>query len=110
MTPVCRGELGRDKRVTSMDLQELQASVEFALDIVDSDTTIRAAEVCVSWCEQQVVQVQYAAEQPYDAVQAPQAYTYVGVGIVVDIDAEDGRRVGFDSYDDDVSPPTKSTL
>lgn len=104
MTPVCRGELGRDKRVTSMDLQELQASVEFALDIVDSDTTIRAAEVCVSWCEQQVVQVQYAAEQPYDAVQAPQAYTYVGVGIVVDIDAEDGRRVGFDSYDDDVSP------
>jgi predicted Zn-dependent protease len=87
-----------------MDLQELQASVELALDMVAADTTIRAAEVCVSWCEQQAVQVHYDDAQSQDVVQTPQACTNVGVGILVVVDAEDGRWVGFGSEEEDVSP------
>jgi TldD protein len=86
-----------------MDLQDLRASVELALDMADTDTAIHAAEVCVSWCEQQTTWVQYDAEQPHDAVHAPQACTQVGVGITVVIDTENGRRIGFGSDDDDIS-------
>lgn len=87
-----------------MDLQELQQSVEFALDMAHTDTAISAAEVCASWCEQHVVQAQYDDEHPHDAVQAPQSSTNFGVGIVVLIDDQQGRRVGFGSEDDDLSP------
>ena len=87
-----------------MDLQDLQASVMFALDMADADTTISAAEVCASWVETQTVQVQYEDAHPYDAVQPLQASTQRGMGIVVVIESADGRRVGFGSHDDDVSP------
>ena len=87
-----------------MDLQELQASVELALEMAAADTTIRAAEVCVSWCEQQAVQVHYDDEQPQEAIQTPRACSNVGVGILVVVEAEDGRRVGFGSDADAVSP------
>ena len=86
-----------------MDLQELQASVELALDMAAADTTISAAEVCVSWCEEQAIQVHYDDEQPQDAIPTPPACTHLGVGILVVVDAEDGRRVGFGSDEDEVS-------
>ena len=57
-------------RGQGMELYELQGSVEFALDMVHATSTILAAEVCASWCEQQVVRIQHDTDHPSEAMQA----------------------------------------
>jgi len=86
-----------------MDLYDLRQHVELALEMVDADATVVAAEVCTSWCEYQTVSVQYDADHPTDGVQTPQVFTTFGIGFLVVVEAPDGRRVGFGSEPDDLT-------
>lgn len=87
-----------------MDLHDLQECLAVALDMAHTDTTVAVAEVCVSWCEQQTVRVQYDDGRPDDMVQIPQTSTHFGVGIMVLTDTHEGHQVGFGSEPDDLSP------
>ena len=66
-----------------MELHELRNSVELALDMVHDTRTILAAEVCASWCEQQVVRLRHDTEHPSEDVQALQAHTTYGISFLV---------------------------
>jgi hypothetical protein len=57
-----------------MELHELRNSVELALEMVHDTRTVLAAEVCASWCEQQVVRLRHDTERPSEDVQALQAH------------------------------------
>jgi predicted Zn-dependent protease len=74
-----------------------------ALDILADDPSISAAEVCASWCEQQIVRIRHDTDTPGEAIQAPQLSTTCGVGLTVILEDRDGRRVGFASEPDDLS-------
>ncbi|HSX82709.1 MAG TPA: hypothetical protein VLQ80_29630, partial [Candidatus Saccharimonadia bacterium] len=78
-----------------MELHELRNSVELALDIVHATKDILAAEVCASWCEQQVVRLQHDTERPSEDVQALQAYTTYGISFLVVMADSHGWSVGF---------------
>jgi hypothetical protein len=51
-----------------MELYELRNSVELALDMVHATQGILAAEVCASWCEQQMVRMQHDTERPSEVL------------------------------------------
>ncbi|MGQ4809908.1 hypothetical protein NKDENANG_03345 [Candidatus Entotheonellaceae bacterium PAL068K] len=86
-----------------MDRHDLQQSVELALEMLDADATVVAAEVCASWSEYQTVRIHYDTDRPTDGLQQPQERTLLGVGILVVVEDRDGRRVGFGRDCDDVS-------
>jgi predicted Zn-dependent protease len=86
-----------------VDLHELRLSVELALEILVAETTVSEAEVCASWCERQTVRVQYDTGHPDQGVQMPQVSTAFGVGILVVIEDQNGRRIGFGSDHEDLS-------
>jgi len=86
-----------------IDLHELRLSVELALEILAAEATVSEAEVCASWCERQTVRVQYDAGHPDRGVQTPQVSTVFGVGILVVLDDQNGRRIGFGSDHEDLS-------
>ncbi len=88
----------------SLDFQDLRLSVSIALDIIAEDPTISEAEVCASWCEQQIVRIQHDTDHPGEAIQAPQLSTTCGVGLTVILEDRDGRRLGFASEPEDLSP------
>ncbi len=81
----------------AIDLQDLRLCVSFALDAIASDPTIVDAEVCTSWCEQNMAPFQYGTDQPDDAIITPRSATTYGIGIMVVVETPDGRRVGFGS-------------
>jgi predicted Zn-dependent protease len=68
-----------------------------------AEAMVSEAEVCASWCERQTVRVQYDAGHPDRGVQTPQVVTVFGVGILVVIDDQNGRRIGFGSDHGDLS-------
>lgn len=86
-----------------IDLHDLRMSVELALEMLDVEANVVEAEVCASWCEQHHVRVQYDTEQPDEGVQTPRVSTAFGVGILLVIEDQDGRRIGFGSERDDLS-------
>src|SRR5882672_6544989 len=86
-----------------MELYELRNSVELALDIVHATRTILAAEVCASWCEQQVVQLQHDTEHPSEDIQALQSHTTYGLSFLVAMADSHGRTVGFGVTSEDLS-------
>lgn len=87
----------------AIDLQDLRLCVSFALDAIENDPTIVEAEVCASWCEQNVVPFQHGADQPDDAMMTPRSHVMLGIGILVIVEDQDGRRVGFGSESDDLT-------
>jgi TldD protein len=87
-----------------MELQELRYSVELALEMAEAEAAVTAAEVCASWCERQTVRIHYDADHPSGGVQAPQTCTTFGIGILVVVEDQAGRRVGFGSEGRDLSP------
>jgi predicted Zn-dependent protease len=87
----------------ALDLQDLRLSASLALDIIDADDAVVEAEVCVSWCEQLTGPIRYHTEQPDDALQPARSSTVSGIGILVVVEDQDGRRVGFGSEPDDLS-------
>jgi PmbA protein len=86
-----------------MELHELHSSVELALDMVHATRTILAAEVCASWCEQQVVRLWHDTERPSEDVQALQTHTIYGLSFLVVMADGTGRTVGFGVTSEDLS-------
>ena len=86
-----------------MELHELRNSVELALDMVHDTRTILAAEVCASWCEQQVVHLRHDTEHPSEDVQALQVHTTYGLSFLVVMANSNGQAVGFGVTSDDLS-------
>ena len=86
-----------------MELHELRNSVELALDMVHATRDILAAEVCASWCEQQVVRLRHDTEHPSEDVQALQAHTTYGLSFLVVMADSNGRTVGFGVTSEDLS-------
>ena len=86
-----------------MELHELRNSVELALDMVHATRTILAAEVCASWCEQQVVRMRHDTEHPSEDVQALQSHTTYGISLLVIMADRDGQTVGFGVTSEDLS-------
>lgn len=80
-----------------IDLQDLRLCISFALDAIASDPAIVEAEVCTSWCEQNLAPFQYGAGQTDDAIITPRSSTTFGIGIMVVVESPDERRVGFGS-------------
>jgi len=86
-----------------MELHELQDSVEFALDMVHATSTILAAEVCASWCEQQVVRLEHDADHPGEAVQALESQPVYGLSLLLVMADRDGCTTGFGVTSEDLS-------
>ena len=86
-----------------MELYELRNSVELALDIVHATRDILAAEVCASWCEQQVVRLRHDTERPSEDIQALQAHTTYGLSFLVVMVDSNRRAVGFGVTNEDLS-------
>jgi PmbA protein len=86
-----------------MELYELRNSVELALDMVHATRDILAAEVCASWCEQQVVHLRHDTERPSEDVQALQTHTTYGLSFLVVMADSNGRTVGFGVTSEDLS-------
>jgi PmbA protein len=86
-----------------MELYELRNSVELALDIVHATRDILAAEVCASWCEQQVVRLRHDTERPSEDIQALQAHTTYGLSFLVVMADSNRRAVGFGVTNEDLS-------
>src|SRR5215510_4310712 len=86
-----------------MELYELRNSVELALDMVHTTRDILAAEVCASWCEQQIVRLRHDTEHPSEDVQALQAHTTYGLSCLVVMADNNGRTVGFGVTSEDLS-------
>src|SRR5262249_16086046 len=86
-----------------MELHELRNSVELALDMVHATRDILAAEVCASWCEQQVVRLRHDTEHPSDDIQALQAHTTCGLSFLMVMADSPGRSVGFGVTSEDLS-------
>jgi predicted Zn-dependent protease len=87
-----------------VDLHTLRHSVIYALDILHEQAAVVEAEVCATWCEQQMVRIQYDADRPTQGVHAPHVQTTFGLGILLVIEDQAGRRVGFGSESGDLSP------
>src|SRR5688572_25080022 len=87
----------------AIDLQDLRLCISYALDAIASDPTIVEAEICASWCEQNVAPFQYGADQPDDAILVPRSCTVSGIGILLMVEDRDGRRVGFGTESDDLT-------
>lgn len=86
-----------------MDLYELQSSVALALDMLYATSTILAAEVCASWCEQQVVRIQHDADRSGQAIQALESQTVYGLSFLLVMADRDGRTTGFGVTSEDLS-------
>src|SRR5215510_983129 len=86
-----------------MEIHELQDSVERALDMVHATGTVLAAEVCASWCEQQVVRIQHDADHPGEAIQALESHTVYGLSLLLIMADRDGRTTGFGVTSEDLS-------
>jgi predicted Zn-dependent protease len=87
-----------------MELHELRNSVELALDMVHSTRDVLAAEVCASWCEQQVVHLRHDTEHPSEDVQTLQSLPTYGLSFLVVMADSNGRSVGFGVTSADLSP------
>lgn len=86
-----------------MELYELQDSVELALDMVHATSTIVAAEVCASWCEQQVVRLQHDVDHPSEAVQTLESQTVYGLSFLLVMADRAGCTTGFGVTSEDLS-------
>ena len=86
-----------------MELHELRNSVELALDMVHATRDILAAEVCASWCEQQVVHLRHDTERPSEDVQALQIHATYGLSFLVVMADSNGRAVGFGVTSEELS-------
>ncbi len=87
-----------------LDLQDLRLSVSYALEMVEAEAAVVEAEICASWCEQQVGHIRYDDTDAEAAPPSPHSHIETGIGILVVIADRDGRRAGFGIERDDLSP------
>jgi PmbA protein len=86
-----------------VDLHTLRQSVAYTLEVLQEQTSVVEAEVCATWCERQTVRLQYDTARPDRGVHAPQGQTNFGLGVLLVIEDQDGRRIGFGSDAGDLS-------
>ena len=78
-----------------MELYELRHVANLALDVIAGDPAILEAEVCVSWCEQQIAELDHDTRGADDAERALRAETVCGLGLLLVVAGGAGRSVGF---------------
>ena len=86
-----------------MELYELRHVVNLALDVIAGDPSFLEAEVCVSWCEQQIAELQHDTAQPENAGPSLRDETACGLSILLVMADGAGRQVGFGVARDDLS-------
>lgn len=86
-----------------MELYELRHVVNLALDVIAGDPSFLEAEVCASWCEQQVAELSHDTAQPENAGPSRRDETACGFSILLVMADSAGRKVGFGVDRDDLS-------
>ncbi len=86
-----------------MDLYELRHVVNLALDVIAGDPSFLEAEVCASWCEQQIVELNHDTPHPESAGPSLRDETTCGFSILLVMTDGAGRKVGFGVDRNDLS-------
>ena len=86
-----------------MELYELRHVVNFALDVIAGDPLLLEAEVCASWCEQQIAELSHDTAQPENAGPSLRDETACGFSILLVMADGAGRKIGFGVDRDDLS-------
>ena len=86
-----------------MELYELRHMVNLALDVIAGDPSFLEAEVCASWCEQQIAELSHDTAQPENAGPSLRDETACGLSILLVTADGAGRKVGFGVDRDDLS-------
>ena len=86
-----------------MELYELRHMVNLALDVIAGDPSFLEAEVCASWCEQQIAELNHDTAQPDNAGPSLRDETACGFSILLVMADGTGRKVGFGADRDDLS-------
>jgi predicted Zn-dependent protease len=87
----------------TIDVHDLRLSVELALDMLALQSTVVEAEVCASWCEQHLIPVHYDTERVTEGVLPARVTSVFGLGILLVIEDQHGRRIGFGSDEGNLS-------
>ena len=86
-----------------MEHYELRHVVNLALDVIAGDPSFLEAEVCASWCEQQIAELSHDTAHPETAGQSLRDETACGFSILLVMADGAGRKVGFGVDRDDLS-------
>ena len=86
-----------------MELYELRHVVNLALDVITGDPSILEAEVCASWCEQQIAELSHDTARSENAGPSLRDDTACGFSILLVTADGTGRKVGFGVDRDDFS-------
>ena len=86
-----------------MELYELRHVVNLALDVIAGDASFLEAEVCASWCEQQIAELSHDTAQPENAGPSLRDETACGFSILLVMADGAGRKVGFGVDRDDLT-------
>ena len=86
-----------------MELYELRHVVNLALDVIAGDSSFLEAEVCASWCEQQIAELSHDTAQPENAGPSLRDETACGFSILLVMADGAGRKVGFGVDRDDLT-------
>ena len=86
-----------------MELYELRHMVNLALDVIAGDPSFLEAEVCASWCEQQIAELSHDTAQPENAGPSLRDETACGLSILLVMADGAGRKVGLGVDRDDLS-------
>ena len=86
-----------------MELYELRHVANLALDVIAGDPSILESEVCVSWCEQQIAELNHDGRQPDAAERSLREETAGGLSLFLVVANGAGRQVGFGVDRDELS-------
>lgn len=86
-----------------MELYELRHLVNLALDVIAGDPSFLEAEVCASWCGQQIADLSHDSAHPENAAPSLRDETACGFSILLVMADGAGRKVGFGVDRDDLS-------
>ena len=86
-----------------MDLYELRHVANLALDVIAGDPSILESEVCVSWCEQQIAELNHETHQSDAAERSLREESVCGLGVLLVVADGAGRHVGFGADRNDLS-------
>ena len=86
-----------------MDLYELRHVANLALDVIAGEPSILEAEVCVSWCEQQIAELNHDTHRSEAAERSVREETVCGLSLLLVVADGAARSVGFGVDRDDLS-------
>ena len=86
-----------------MELYDLRNAVNLALDVIAGEPAILEAEVCASWCEQQIAELEHDTAHPGTAGPSLRDATACGFSLLLVMADGAGRKVGFGVDRDDLS-------